>query len=61
MSSISSTAEAKDKEKQQQQSKKSKKKIERARTELKAMLDKPVALSRQGLGARSKGFVVFAK
>ena len=49
------------KEKQQQQSKKSKKKIERARTELKAMLDKPVALSRQGLGARSKGFVVFAK
>ena len=48
-------------ERRQNQTKTSKKQLEKARGQLKKMLDTPVALATQGIGARNRGFVVFAK
>ena len=48
-------------EKQQEQTKQRKKQLERARGQLKQMLDAPVALASRGIGSSKRGFVVFAK
>lgn len=48
-------------ERQQAQIKQRKKQLDKARAQLKGMLDKPVAVSKQSASHRKKGFVVFAR
>lgn len=46
---------------QQEKTVKSKKALERARMELKNLLETPIEVAKSGIGSRKRGFVVFAK